>query len=110
MSQSSEKLPSGNKDRSPVVVQSLVDLRAIVRDRRKHLALKQLDLAGLANSGNRFIVDVENVSLATCYRLRVADRSCQPCRFRPPLVFQCSPSSAARVTGFCNCPSHHRNA
>ena len=60
MTQSSEKLPTGNKEKPSVVVQSSADLGAIVRDRRKRLALKQLDLAGLANTGNRFIVDVEN--------------------------------------------------
>jgi hypothetical protein len=31
-----------------------------MRDQRKHLALKQLDLASLGNTGNRFIVDLEN--------------------------------------------------
>ena len=60
MTQSPEKLPIGNNKTPSVVVQSSADLGAIVRDRRKRLALNQLDLAGLANNGNRFIVDVEN--------------------------------------------------
>ena len=60
MTQSPEKFPSGNKETLSVVVQSSVALGALIRDRRKRLALKQLDLAGLANTGNRFIVDVEN--------------------------------------------------
>ena len=60
MTQSPEKLPSGNNKAPSVIVQSSVALGAIVRDRHKQLALKQLDLAGLANTGNCFIVDVEN--------------------------------------------------
>lgn len=32
----------------------------IVRAQRKRLALKQLDIAGLGNTGNRFIVDLQN--------------------------------------------------
>ena len=60
MTQSIEKLPNGNKEKLSLVVQSSADLGAIIRDRRKRLALNQLDLAGLANTGNRFIVEVEN--------------------------------------------------
>jgi y4mF family transcriptional regulator len=37
-----------------------VQLGAIIREQRKRLALKQLDIAGLGNTGNRFIVDLEN--------------------------------------------------
>jgi serine/threonine-protein kinase HipA len=37
-----------------------VELGAVIREQRKRLALKQLDLAGLGNTGNRFIVDLEN--------------------------------------------------
>jgi y4mF family transcriptional regulator len=37
-----------------------VELGALIRAQRKRLALKQLDLAGLGNTGNRFIVDLEN--------------------------------------------------
>ena len=60
MTEPPEKLPSGNNKTPSVVVRSSVALGAIIRDRRKRLALNQLDLAGLANTGNRFIVDVEN--------------------------------------------------
>ena len=60
MTQSTENLPNGNKEKPSVVVRSSADLGAIIRDRRKRLALNQLDLAGLANTGNRFIVEVEN--------------------------------------------------
>jgi y4mF family transcriptional regulator len=41
-------------------IRSSVDLGAVIREQRKRLALKQLDLAGLGDTGNRFIVDVEN--------------------------------------------------
>jgi y4mF family transcriptional regulator len=37
-----------------------VELGAAVREQRKRLDLKQLDVAGLGNTGNRFIVDLEN--------------------------------------------------
>ncbi|MFN0164190.1 MAG: type II toxin-antitoxin system Y4mF family antitoxin [Burkholderiales bacterium] len=55
-----ETLPDGNEPGRAPVARSSADLGAIIRDRRKQLALTQLDLAGLANSGNRFIVEVEN--------------------------------------------------
>lgn len=41
-------------------IRSSVDLGAVIREQRKRLALNQLDIAGLANTGNRFIVDLEN--------------------------------------------------
>lgn len=53
------KLPGGIGSGRELVARSSVHLGAVIRDRRKQLALTQLDLAGLANSGNRFIVDVE---------------------------------------------------
>ena len=34
--------------------------REVTREQRERLALKQLDIAGLGNTGNRFIVDLEN--------------------------------------------------
>ncbi len=55
-----KKLPYGNELGLALVARSSADLGAIIRDRRKQLALTQLDLAGLSNSGNRFIVEVEN--------------------------------------------------
>ena len=55
-----KRLPDGNEPGLPLLVRSSDDLGAIIRDRRKQLALTQLDLAGHANSGNRFIVEVEN--------------------------------------------------
>ena len=53
-------LPLGNRDSPEAVIQSSVELGAVVRAQRKRLALKQLDIAGLGNTGNRFIVDLEN--------------------------------------------------
>ena len=54
------KLPIGNENKVDAVIHSSAELGSLIRDRRKRLALKQLDLAGLGNTGNRFIVDVEN--------------------------------------------------
>lgn len=55
-----QNLPSGNPSGKGASVRSSAELGAIVRAQRKHLALKQLDIAGLGNTGNRFIVDLEN--------------------------------------------------
>ncbi len=54
------KLLNGNESGLALAALSSADLGAIIRDRRKQLALTQLELAELANSGNRFIVEVEN--------------------------------------------------
>ena len=53
-------LPIGNQPRAETSIRSSAELGAIIREQRKRLALKQLDLAGLGNTGNRFIVDLEN--------------------------------------------------
>ena len=55
-----QDLPSGNRSSQEATVRSSVELGAVVREQRKRLALKQLDIAGLGNTGNRFIVDLEN--------------------------------------------------
>ncbi len=41
------------------VVRSTFDLGALVRAQRQHLGLKQEDVAGLGNTGTRFIGDLE---------------------------------------------------
>lgn len=41
------------------MVRSSADLGTVVREQRKRLALTQLDMAGLGNTGNRFIVELE---------------------------------------------------
>lgn len=52
--------PLGNSAPSnESLVKSSMALGAIVREQRRALALKQLDVAGLGNTGNRFIVDLE---------------------------------------------------
>lgn len=53
-------LPISNFDDTDTLIHSSVELKAVIREQRKRLALKQLDLAGLGNTGNRFIVDLEN--------------------------------------------------
>ena len=55
-----DKLLIGNYSPQDVVVRSSAELGALVREQRKRLALKQLDIAGLGNTGNRFIVELEN--------------------------------------------------
>lgn len=58
MPSETKKLPLGNHESR--IVRSSSELGVIVREQRKHLALKQLDIAGLGNTGNRFIVDLEH--------------------------------------------------
>ena len=60
MSSAAQDLPIGNQSRQEATVRSSAELGAVIRERRKRLALKQLDIAGLGNTGNRFIVDLEN--------------------------------------------------
>lgn len=40
-------------------MRSTADLGDLIRERRRLLALTQLDIAGLGNTGNRFIVELE---------------------------------------------------
>jgi y4mF family transcriptional regulator len=60
MSSAATALPIGNLVDLEAGVRSSVDLGHIVRAQRKRLALTQLDIAGLGNTGNRFIVDLES--------------------------------------------------
>ena len=60
MPPSAQHLPLGHSTGSETPIRSSVELGAVIREQRKRLALKQLDLAGLGNTGNRFIVDLEN--------------------------------------------------
>ena len=53
-------LPFGNARGREEVIRSSVELGAIVRQQRKRLALRQLDIAGPGNTGNRFIVELEH--------------------------------------------------
>lgn len=58
MSESSSKFPSG-KIFPPLVVRSAADVGKLVREQRHELSLRQIDLAGIGNTGNRLIVDIE---------------------------------------------------
>jgi HTH-type transcriptional regulator/antitoxin HipB len=60
MPSTAQDLPIGNPSNPATTVRSSVELGAVVREQRRRLALKQLDIAGLGNTGNRFIVDLEN--------------------------------------------------
>lgn len=60
MTSTSKNIPYGNSlPLQESIVKSTVDLGDLVRGRRRLLALKQLDVAGLGNTGNRFIIDLE---------------------------------------------------
>lgn len=55
-----KNIPPGNsKPSAESIVKSAVDLGGLVRQRRRSLALKQVAIAGLGNTGNRFIVELE---------------------------------------------------
>ncbi len=56
----SKKVPIGNSSDLASVVKTSAELGALVRSQRARLALRQLDVAGLGNTGNRFIVELEN--------------------------------------------------
>jgi y4mF family transcriptional regulator len=60
MPPSAQDLPIGHSSGEETPIRSSVELGAVIREQRKRPALKQLDLAGLGNTGNRFIVDLEN--------------------------------------------------
>ncbi|MFT4100213.1 MAG: transcriptional regulator [Burkholderiaceae bacterium] len=53
-------LPIGHSSDSETLIRSSAELGAVIRDQRKRLTLTQLDLAGLGNTGNRFVVDLES--------------------------------------------------
>ncbi len=58
MPDSHKKLPNGNFN-NETVIRSAADLGEAARVQRKRLSLVQLDIAGMANTGNRFIVELE---------------------------------------------------
>lgn len=60
MPSSAKELPPGIATSAETSIRSSAELGTIIREQRKRMALKQLDLAGLGNTGNRFIVDLEN--------------------------------------------------
>jgi HTH-type transcriptional regulator/antitoxin HipB len=54
----SQKIPIGNFDH-PVVLRTAADIGQVVRAQRQSQGLRQIDLAGIGNTGNRLIVDIE---------------------------------------------------
>ena len=58
MPKSSSETPSGNTA-FPSAVRTAADLDQIVRAQRQAARLRQIDLAGIGNTGNRLIVDIE---------------------------------------------------
>lgn len=62
MPSTAEELPNGHTDDAApaaLPVRTAAELGAALRAQRRRLALKQLDIAGLGNTGNRFIVELE---------------------------------------------------
>lgn len=53
-----QKIPIGNFDQ-PVVLRTAADIGQVVRAQRQSQGLRQTDLAGIGNTGNRLIVDIE---------------------------------------------------
>ncbi|WP_310460344.1 type II toxin-antitoxin system Y4mF family antitoxin [Sphaerotilus sp.] len=43
----------------PVVLRTATDIGQVVRAQRQSQGLRQIDLAGIGNTGNRLIVDIE---------------------------------------------------
>lgn len=58
MPESISKLPIGHINASRAV-RSAADVGQVVRERRREQSLRQIDLAGIGNTGNRLIVDIE---------------------------------------------------
>ena len=54
------KLPKGNINTGATAIHTAAELGQLLREKRKQQALTQLDIAGIGNTGNRFIVDLEN--------------------------------------------------
>ena len=54
------KLPSGNQTSLRRVIRCAAELGEVARRQRQMLGLKQGDVAGLGNTGNRFMVDLEH--------------------------------------------------
>lgn len=55
----SMKSPGANPSKLPVAVKRVEELGAIVQSARREQGMTQIDVAGLAGFGNRFIVDLE---------------------------------------------------
>lgn len=53
-------IPLGHSPAVESPIKTAAALGALVRSQRTRLALRQLDVASLGNTGNRFIVELEN--------------------------------------------------
>lgn len=53
-------IPSGHSPMPEQAVRTATELGELVRAQRTRQALRQIDVAGLGNTGNRFIVELEN--------------------------------------------------
>jgi len=60
MPNTAQDLPLEQLPAAGTAIRTSVALGVLIREQRKRQSLNQLDLAGLANTGNRFIVDLEN--------------------------------------------------
>lgn len=58
MPESPSQFPIGNLPPA-AAVHSAAELGQLVREQRHKLSLRQIDLAGIGNTGNRLIVDIE---------------------------------------------------
>lgn len=58
MPDESQKIPISNFDH-PVVLRTAAEIGQVVRAQRQSQGLRQIDLAGIGNTGNRLIVDIE---------------------------------------------------
>lgn len=54
------QLPNGNNLLEDARIHQVEDLGELIKTTRKQQQLSQIDVAGLANCGNRFIVDLES--------------------------------------------------
>lgn len=52
-------LPKGNINQE-TIIRTTAELGQLLRAKRKQHALTQMDIAGLGNTGNRFIVELES--------------------------------------------------
>lgn len=59
MNARNDRSPDHDDGTAGEVVRSSIELGQIVRQRRKQLGLRQLDVAGMVNAGNRLIIEME---------------------------------------------------
>lgn len=58
MPETPSKLPIGNFI-LPCAIRTAVDIGLVMGTQRRALGLRQIDLAGIGNTGNRLVVDIE---------------------------------------------------